>query len=279
VSGKKTPGTVDWDVAYSNRLAVADSAGWLAESARKAARFQADYRGHTEINLVYGAGVRQTFDVFHPLGEPRGTLIFIHGGYWRASSKEEHWHFAAGPLAAGWRVVLPEYPLCPAVRVSGISAGIVRALEVVLERMPEGPVVLSGHSAGGQLASYAASMASGLSERARSRIGRVVSVSGLHDLRPLLATVDLNGSLRLDRDEAIRFSPALGEPGHDFELFCVCGGAELAEFRRQNELLANIWAGLGLTACATEYPALNHFTILDLLEDPDSEFTRLLTIR
>jgi pimeloyl-ACP methyl ester carboxylesterase len=274
-----SPRIADWDVAYSNRLAVADSAEWLAESAREAARFQADYRGRTEIDLVYGTGVRQTFDVFHPLEEPRGTLIFIHGGYWRASSKEEHWHFAAGALAAGWRVVLPEYPLCPTVRVSEISVGIAQALDVILERLPEGPVVLSGHSAGGQLASYAASGASGLSERVRSRIGRVVSISGIHDLRPLLATVDLNGSLRLDRDEAIQFSPALGEPGHDFELFCVCGGAELAEFRRQNELLANIWTGLGLTTFATEYPGLNHFSILDLLQDPDSGFTRLLTLR
>jgi pimeloyl-ACP methyl ester carboxylesterase len=246
---------------------------------RLAAHFRTVYRGRSEIDLVYGTGTRQTFDIFHPLEGPRGTLVFIHGGYWRASSKEEHSHFAAGPLAAGWRVVFPEYPLCPSVRVADISEGIVQAIDIIVERLPDGPVVLSGHSAGGQLASYAVSRASGLSDQARARIGRTVSVSGLHDLRPLLATTDLNGSLRLDRAEAIRFSSALSEPGHRFELFCVCGGAELAEFRRQNELLANLWNGLGLTTCSAEYPGLNHFTILDLLRDPDSDFTRLLTMR
>jgi hypothetical protein len=49
---------------------------------------------------------------------------------------------------------------------------------------------------------------------------------------------------------------------------CWVGGAERAEFRRQNALLANIWLGLGATTEAVEEPDRHHFDIVDGLADP-----------
>lgn len=266
----------NWDLAYSNRAAVTNTAEWMAETAEKAIRFRGEHQS-SRLDVAYAPGPRRDFDIFEPETAALGTLIFIHGGYWRAGTRQEHSHFAAGALSRGWRVAIPEYPLCPDVRVNEISHLMTQATEAIASHCPDGQIVLSGHSAGGQLATYVVSEGSGLSRHTRQRLRLVVSLSGVHDLRPLLFTNDLNGSLRLDQREADEFSSVLRRPGHDFQLACVCGGDELPEFRRQNALLANMWQGFGLSCDAIEYEGRNHFTLLDLMSDRDSAMTRLLT--
>lgn len=266
----------DWETAYSNRKAIPDMAEWLADASRKSGRYLQSFDAAKNLGLPYGPGDRQKIDILSP-PKPAGTLIFIHGGYWRASSNADHYHFAAGAVQRGWQVALVDYPLCPAVRISDISAGVVQAVARIVDDAGSGPVVLSGHSAGGQLASHVVSSRSGLPDEARRQIVRVVSLSGLHDLRPLVNAHDLNRDLRLTEDEAARTSPALDRPGHAFQLFCVCGGGELPEFRRQNELLANVWTGFGLPTSASELGEVDHFRLLDAMTHPDTELTRLLT--
>src|SRR5260370_696140 len=64
--------------------------------------------------LRYGSGPRQTVDLF-PAAQPRGALLFIHGGYWRALDKSDH-AFVAPPLVAqGIGVAVINYDLCPDV--------------------------------------------------------------------------------------------------------------------------------------------------------------------
>ncbi|WP_158700926.1 alpha/beta hydrolase [Phytohalomonas tamaricis] len=268
----------DWDTAYSNRLAVTDSAALIAAWSTQSEAFARQHDARLERDLAYGRESREAFDVYHPEGDVNGTLILFHGGYWRALSKNDHHHFAAGALARGWRVVIADYPLCPTVRMSHIASCATQAIEVAVTHWHDAPVVLAGHSAGGQLVSYVVSEASGLSDAARRYIKRVVSISGVHDLRPLLNTTDLNDALRLDEQEAIELSPALGRPGHSFELVCACGGGELDEFRRQNALLANVWTGFGLDTRAIEYAGYHHFSVMDLLADAESELTRQVTL-
>lgn len=268
----------DWDAAYSNRRAVADSAALISDWTRQSEAFLRQHGARVERDLAYGRDAREVFDVYHPESAAGGTLILFHGGYWRALSKDDHHQFAAGALARGWRVVIADYPLCPAVRMSRIASCATQAVEVAVTHWHDGPVVLAGHSAGGQLVSYAVSAASGLSDTARRFIRRVVSISGVHDLRPLLGTTELNAALRLDEQEAVELSPALGRPGHDVELVCACGGDELSEFRRQNALLANIWTGFGLDTRAIEYDGHHHFSVLEPLKDAASELTALVTL-
>ena len=112
---------------YSNRLAVADAPEWLAQALARSQVFQARHADRADIDLRYGEGDRQTYDIYHPDGSATGTLVFVHGGYWRMTAKEDYRVFASGALAAGWRVVLLEYPLCPAVRVGDISRLVVKA--------------------------------------------------------------------------------------------------------------------------------------------------------
>lgn len=274
---QRLPRITDWDKAYSNQGAIANAAELLGGMIADAGAFRRSFAGTVESDLPYGPHPREKIDIYHPPVAPAGTLIFIHGGYWRSRTKEEHCHFAAGALARAWRVALPEYPLCPEVGIGDIAYSMTEAIETIAARLPEGPIVLSGHSAGGHLAAYVASDASGLSDAARRRIGRVVSLSGLHDLRPLLAATELNRDLCLDAAQAAAASPIFHRPGHAFDLVCVCGGDELPEFRRQNALLGTVWNGFGIATEVLEEAGRNHFTLLASLRDGDSALTRLLT--
>jgi hypothetical protein len=106
-----------------------------------------------------------------------------------------------------------------------------------------------------------------------ARVEHTVSISGLHDLRPLLRT-RLNDALRLDAQEAIAESPALAVPREGVRITAWVGKAERPEFLRQNALLANIWAGLGARTAAVEEPGRHHFDVIDGLADPDSPLLR-----
>ncbi|MDE1180510.1 alpha/beta hydrolase [Paraburkholderia sp.] len=276
---KSIPNPIDdWEIAYSNRIAVPSFPKWLANAREKSEQFHRDHADRASIDVPHGPHARNTFDVYEPQTPATGTLVFIHGGYWVASAKEDYRYLAAGALARGWRVVLPEYPLCPDVSIGEIASGLIPALETIASRWHDGPIVLSGHSAGGQLATYLTSAQSGVSADALRAITRVVSLSGLHDLRPLIRATVLNAALKLDPDTAHELSPVLRAPGGGFDLVCACGAAELAEFRRQNRLLGDMWFGFGVPTQIYEYPDMNHFTLLDPLSDSHSELTALMTL-
>ena len=269
----------DWDVAYSNQLAVPEFPSWIGGATEQSVRFHQQHAHRSEIDVKYGDHARHTFDVYEPSSGPAaGTVVFVHGGYWKASTKEQYRYLAAGPLARGWRVVLPEYPLCPEVTIAEIATGLVPMIEEIAARWGDTPVVLSGHSAGGHLVTYLASVGSGVSDEALRSIRRVVSLSGLHDLRPLIKATELNSTLKLDPQSAYTLSPVLREPGGAFDLICACGAAELAEFRRQNSALADVWFGFGNPVRIYEYAERNHFTLLDPMADGSSELTALLTL-
>jgi hypothetical protein len=114
-----------------------------------------------------------------------------------------------------------------------------------------------------------------LPRQTQARIRNVVSISGLHDLRPLMAT-KMNETLRLDEAEAAAESPALLRPMKDARIICWAGGAERQEFRRQNALLANIWTGLGAATACVEEADRHHYSVIDGLADAGHALTRTL---
>ncbi len=141
--------------------------------------------------------------------------------------------------------------------------------------MVDGPVILTGHSAGGQLVARMMTTTSPLDEAILKRIRHVLAISGLHDLRPIMKRA-MNAQLRIDMAEAQSESPALLEPLSDIRLTCWVGGAERAEFIRQNALLANIWTGLGAATEVVVEPDRHHYTVLDGLTDVSHPLTRAL---
>ena len=268
----------DWNSAYANGPHIVGSESWPPRWESQAAAFRngltAASPARIEIGIPYGEHPRQVVDLFLPEAPPKGLVVFVHGGYWLAFHSQVWSHLAKGPLQQGFAVALPTYRLAPDVRISDITRDVGRAIETVAARIP-GPIHLTGHSAGGHLVTRMITTTSPLPTDVIGRIRHVVSLSGVHDLRPLLRT-DMNARLKLDAAEAAAESPALLEPVAGARLTCWVGGAERAEFRRQNDLLANIWTGLGAACQTVEIRDDHHFSVIDGLTDPQSALTRTL---
>jgi len=205
---------------------------------------------------------------------PKGLVVFIHGGYWKAFDKNAWSHLANGAVASGFAVAMPTYTLCPDIRISGIVREIAAAIGKAAT-MVGGPVMLTGHSAGGHLASRMVTTTSPLAADVAGRVRNVVSISGVHDLRPIMRT-GMNATLAIDEAEALAESPALLRPMEGARITCWAGGGERAEFLRQNALLANIWTGLGAMTSTVVEPDRHHFNIVDGLADPTHPLTRTL---
>ena len=102
---------------YNLRAAFPDHPQWFARWAADSAA--ARERLEANLNLRYGSAPGQTVDLF-PSAGGRGTLLFIHGGYWRALDKRDH-SFVAPPLVArGIGVAVINYDLCPQVSIAHI---------------------------------------------------------------------------------------------------------------------------------------------------------------
>ena len=82
----------------------------------------------------------------------KGLVVFIHGGYWLESDKSGWSHLAKGAVSSGYAVAMPSYTLCPDIRIAGIVREIGAAIGKAAA-MVDGPLMLTGHSAGGHLAS------------------------------------------------------------------------------------------------------------------------------
>lgn len=122
--------------------------------------------------LRYGDHPSQVVDQYGPADGRRVTVL--HGGFWREAYDRSHLTPLAGALAAhGWTVDLVEYR-----RVGG-DGGWPRTAEDVdaaLDVLGDPPHVLLGHSAGGQLALWAAC------RRERAATARVLAVAPVADL-------------------------------------------------------------------------------------------------
>ena len=110
---------------------------------------------------------------------------------------------------------------------------------------------------------------------AARRLDRVMSVSGLHDLRPLQGLAK-NELWRLDGVESRAESPLLRTPRPGIDLVCVAGADERPEFIRQNAILPLVWQGLGANCHSQLLAGHNHFTIIETMTQPDSRLCELV---
>ncbi|MGI9500838.1 MAG: alpha/beta hydrolase [Geminicoccaceae bacterium] len=284
ITRTRTASLEDWDKAYNNRAAVgmAEVEAFIAdlEARAKAFRQQMTGLGRTRLDEAYGDRPRQHFDLFLPDQRPAALTVFVHGGYWRSFDKSFWSHLASGPLAHQAAVAIPSYTLCPEARISDITNEIARFLGHIAAEV-DGPIRLVGHSAGGHLVARLASSSvphrpgNAPDRRLSERIAKIVSISGVHDLRPLLLT-SMNDDLRLDLAEARAESPILLDPVDGVDLTCWAGADELPAFRLQNRLLAEIWGALGARTEAVEAKGKHHFSVIDDLADPESELVGTL---
>jgi len=102
-----------------------------------------------------------------------------------------------------------------------------------------------------------------------------VSISGVHDLRPL-TLFSFNADFRLDDAEAARLSPILARPATDAPVVVAVGADETAEFVRQAQLLWEAWPANRPPGAAGPMliPERNHFSVVADYADAQSALTR-----
>ena len=273
---------INLDDAYENGKYIEGGSQILASWPDRAAAFRAEWP-NSLLNQPYGADPRQVYDLYLPDGGiamAKGVLIFVHGGYWMALSKDDFSHLAAGPLALGWAVATPGYRLAPHARIGDITGEIAAAINTILDNISpsvDGPLRLAGHSAGGHLVTRMMCQDSRLSEQVLDRLDRVISISGLHDLRPLQRLAK-NDIWQLDDAEAMAESPALLTPRSAIDLACVVGAEERPEFIRQTRLLPPLWQGLGVASQTVITAEENHFSIIDQMTNAGSHLCQVIDL-
>lgn len=253
----------DPDRDYANGAFIPGAADYPLRWIAKAAAFRAALGPRAHLSLPYGPGARHRYDLFLPEGAARGVVVFLHGGYWLAFGRADWSHLAAGPLARGWAVAMPSYTLAPAARIGAMVQEAAAAVRAVAAQVP-GPLVVTGHSAGGHLAARmgCADLSLGLA--------RVVPISPLAELGPLMATA-MNAELQIDADEAAAESPARLPLAPGCAAHVWLGAQERPAFLWQARVLAEEWA------CPwTADPGRHHFDVIDGLEDPASALTGCL---
>lgn len=253
----------DPDRDYANGAFIPGGEAYPARWAAEAARFRSALGDRGRLALPYGPAERQRFDLFLPEGMPRGTVVFVHGGYWMALGREDWSHLAAGPLARGWAVAMPSYTLAPAAQIADMTGDIAAACRAVAGQVA-GPLVVTGHSAGGHLAARM-----GCAD-VTAPVARVVPISPLAELGPLTGTA-MNVTLRLDAAEVAAESPArlALRPGTTAHVWV--GAQERPAFLWQARVLSEEWD------CPwTAAPGRHHFDVVDALADPDSDLVATL---
>jgi acetyl esterase/lipase len=246
------------DQAYQNGAYIPGADAYPPRWAAAAQDFRKSLGARAVVDQAYGPEPRQRFDLFYPQTQPKGLLVFIHGGYWLAFGRETWSHLAAGALAHGWACAIPSYTLAPQARIAQMTGEVAQSIRAACALIA-GPVVVTGHSAGGHLAARM-----GCVDQALPQVHRVVPISPLAELDPLRQTA-MNTDLRLDEAEVAHESPARLPLRADCSAHVWVGGAERPAFLWQARTLSEAWA-CDWTVGANQH----HFNVIDGLSDPHS---------
>ncbi|HEY0422866.1 MAG TPA: alpha/beta hydrolase [Rhodopila sp.] len=257
------------DAAYDNLAAVADSK--VLNVAREVASSVFRTTNCLHLDLRYGKMERNTWDLFPQRDPDAPCIVFIHGGYWQRNSKDQFANLISGAYARGWSAALPGYTLAPNASLTEIVAEINAALDWLAAHGPahglNGPVVLSGWSAGGHLTAMC------LGHRL---VKAGLAISGIYELGPVRDT-NLNDKLRLTEQEIVALSP-LRLPPVAKPLAIAYGTDELPALVSDSRDLHALRSTAHVPGALIPIPRANHFTALHELRDPDGILTRYLPL-
>lgn len=229
-----------------------------------------------QLDLAYGAEPRQALDVFAVAADDAApALMFFHGGYWRAGSKETRRFPAAAWRARGVAWVPVGYRLAPDVTMDDIVADARVALawfHANAARLGCDPerIHVAGNSAGGHLTGMlAADGWQGAMGLPADVVKTACAVSGVFDLAPLRQTF-ANDWLSLDAEAAARNSPMGAPPRAGLAMLLSWGGLESDAFKAQSNDYAARCRAAGAAVSAFEREEADHFSIIGEFGQPGS---------
>jgi len=263
---------------FMPRIAVPDHETWLALDFAASAAVRERLRHRR--NERYGPGPLQLIDLFPAQSPKSPILVYIHGGYWRALSKD-YYGFIAEPLvAAGAAVAMIEYDLCPAVTLSTVveqvaaSVAWVRRNADALNGDPD-RCVLAGNSAGAHLAAMMLS-------RDWNELGGAgfikgaVLVTGIYDLAPI-PHIQVREDVTLTPETIASLSPLRLELRVPVPALVAVGGDEPALWIDQSRRYHAKLESAGVESELMIVPGHHHFSITRGLGDATDPLFRGMT--
>lgn len=254
------------DAAYDNAGAVADSPALIAARNAAGAAFRTAHSDH--LDLAFGEGEREAWDLFPGRDPNAPCLVFIHGGYWQRNRRQDFAHLAEGALAMGWSFACNGYTLAPEASLTRIAWQVHAALDWLSAHGAKhgiaGPIVASGWSAGGHLAALALE---------HPAVSAGLAISGIYELAPIRET-NLNDALKLTDEEVAELSP-MRRPVMHKPLAIAYGSAELPELCRQSRDFHALRSAAHAPGPLVPVPAADHFRVLEALRVPDGSLLRV----
>lgn len=247
------------------------------ENARMSAETRAKFGGL--IDVAYGNEPLQTLDVFAPKGAVDAPVIFyIHGGGWRAGSKNGCSFPAETLNAAGILWVPIDYGLAPDYKIDQIVDHVRSAFAWVYSNIREhgghpDRIYVLGNSAGGHLTGTLM-MPGWHAEYAvpTNAIKGTCPLSGVFDMEALVhASYGYNDQLQMDLTTARAHSPIYNLPREEMPIIVGYGEPELEGFRKQSREYAQALRDAGHNVEEIAVADAHHFEMTRRIAQAGSE--------
>jgi arylformamidase len=267
------------DREYDLRTAVPDHEVWAARRTAWSERARRTLACH--LDVAYGASRRQALDIFPAAfgssaipadGAP--VEVYLHGGAWRAKSKDDVSFIAEAFVPVGVTFVAIDHELLPDATLDEIVAQVRAAVAWVYRNIagfggnPD-RIHVSGHSSGAHLAGMILATpwqaAFGLPD---DLVKASCLTSGLLDLEPVRLGMR-NGLLDLDEAAVQRLSPIHVIPAVAGPLVLAVGGRETSEFLRQTDAYRAAWIAAGHEVTVVDMPSDHHYSLAVQPANPD----------
>lgn len=227
----------------------------------------------TALDVVYDEEGGQTIDIFGGGEEPRPVFVFIHGGYWRALSKNESAFMAEMLARHGIATVAVDYRLALEVTLAEIVREVRAAVAFVHREgrrygLDPEKIFVGGSSAGGHLTGAVISGGWQAEFGVPENVVRgAMPVSGLFHLAPIAKSF-VSEWITLSDAEIQALSPAENIPETGCPIVVAYAAGEPAGFGRQSSAYHHAWKAAGFPSVLMEIPERHHFdVVLDLMSD------------
>ena len=269
------------DRQYNSRGTVADATIYLREYADRTKAAKATLTCHQNISYggKDGAANDETLDLYPAAQAGAPVMVYLHGGDWRALSKNDSGFAAPAFVASGVTFVALDFTLVPANTLPGMGAQVRRALLWLAKNIAAyggdpARIHIAGHSSGANLVGQCL-----MTDWARDfgasadLVKSALMISGLGDLEPVRLSFR-NQNLNLSPAVVAQVSLLHQQPHTYCPLLVAVGAIETEDYRRQSRDLSNYWRAQGNEALLMELQGRHHFDAVLEWADPASEVFR-----